>query len=109
MRVVALVPDLMFGSRVGELLRGAGYDVVGAASADAVRDQAVAADVIVVDLADAPEGEALGALDTPLIGIHRHTDPESRERALAAGFDLVVPRSRFVREGAELVAGLAGR
>jgi hypothetical protein len=101
-RVVAYVPELMFGSRVAELLRGAGHEVTGAA-----REQSAAADVVVVDLAEAPDGEGLGALDVPLLGIHRHTDPESRERALAAGFDLVVPRSRFVREGAELVTRLA--
>jgi hypothetical protein len=29
-----------------------------------------------------------------------------RDRALAAGFDLVVPRSRMAREGPQLVAGL---
>jgi hypothetical protein len=92
---------------VAELLRQGGHEVVGAAAADAVRAQAPSADVVVVDLAEAPDGESLGALDVPLLGIHRHTDPESRERALAAGFDLVVPRSRFVREGSELVDGLA--
>ena len=30
-----------------------------------------------------------------------------RDRALAAGFDLVVPRSRMAREGAQLVEGLS--
>ena len=34
---------------------------------------------------------------------YSHVDVEVRERALAAGFDLVVPRSRMNREGAELV------
>jgi hypothetical protein len=32
-----------------------------------------------------------------------------RDRALAAGFDLVVPRSRMAREGAQLVAGLIAK
>jgi hypothetical protein len=32
-----------------------------------------------------------------------------RERALAAGFDQVVPRSRMAREGAELVTRLTGQ
>jgi hypothetical protein len=33
-------------------------------------------------------------------------EPEVRERALAAGFDLVVPRSRMAREGPQLVEAL---
>ena len=37
-----------------------------------------------------------------------HVDTEVGERARAAGFDLVVPRSRMAREGAQLVARLAG-
>jgi hypothetical protein len=32
-------------------------------------------------------------------------EPEVRERALAAGFDQVVPRSRMAREGGQLVEG----
>jgi hypothetical protein len=35
--------------------------------------------------------------------------PEVRERALHAGFDLVVPRSRMAREGAQLADGLLTR
>jgi hypothetical protein len=35
-------------------------------------------------------------------------DTLARERAEQAGFDLVVPRSRMAREGAALVARIAG-
>jgi hypothetical protein len=34
---------------------------------------------------------------------------ETRERAEAAGFDLVVPRSRMAREGGALISGLGAR
>jgi hypothetical protein len=34
-------------------------------------------------------------------------DARARERAEQAGFDLVVPRSRMAREGADLVTRLA--
>ena len=44
-----------------------------------------------------------------LLGVFAHTQPEVRERALAAGFDLVVPRSRMVREGADLISRIAPR
>jgi hypothetical protein len=44
-----------------------------------------------------------------LLGVFAHTQPEVRDRALAAGFDLVVPRSRMVREGADLISRIAPR
>jgi hypothetical protein len=37
------------------------------------------------------------------LGFYAHVDTPVRERAQRAGFDLVVPRSRMAREGAELV------
>ena len=46
----------------------------------------------------------LGATRT--LAFYSHVDVEVRERAIAAGFDLVVPRSRMNREGAELVTRL---
>jgi hypothetical protein len=111
-RVVALVPDLLFGSKVQAALAGAGHEVslVGT-PADAIA-RSGAADVVVIDLAtDAFDGPALvaggdlGAART--LGFYSHVDVVTRERAEQAGFDLVVPRSRMNREGADLVARLA--
>ena len=42
-----------------------------------------------------------------VLGFFAHVEPEVRERALAAGFDQVVPRSRMHREGPALVAALS--
>jgi hypothetical protein len=42
------------------------------------------------------------------LAIYSHVDTEARQRALDAGFDLVIPRSRMAREGPQLVARLAG-
>jgi hypothetical protein len=107
-RVAALIPDLLFGSKVQGALRAAGHEVelvAGGADPGAV-------DVLVVDLtADGVDPAALvrglpdGAVRT--LGFFAHVQPEVRERALAAGFDQVVPRSRMAREGPELVARLA--
>jgi hypothetical protein len=44
--------------------------------------------------------------DVRTLGFFAHVQPEVRDRALAAGFDQVVPRSRMAREGAELVGRL---
>ncbi len=114
-RVVALVPDLLFGSKVVSMLEAAGHEVTLTAREDEARAEAEFADVLVVDLTtDAVDGTTLvdsmtagGELHgRKTIGFYSHVEPEVRERAQAAGFDLVVPRSRMNREGAALVAGL---
>jgi len=116
-RVVALVPDLMFGSRVLAMLRGAGHDVLLCADEPQARIATAGADVLVADLSSGVgDGAALvesmraaGDLDgVATLAVYSHVDVQTRARAQAAGFDLVVPRSRMVREGAELVDGLAG-
>lgn len=116
-RVVALIPDLLFGSNVQGQLTAGGHDVVLVAPASVADALASPADVLVVDLtSDAAlriaevhglaEGGALESVKT--LGFFAHVEPDVREAALAAGFDLVVPRSRMNREGADLVTRLAG-
>jgi CheY-like chemotaxis protein len=115
-RVLALVPDLLFGSRVQAALHAAGDDVE--LLSDPAALKARLADpspgtVVVIDLADGAldgvmaleqlrEEDLLG--DTPALGFYSHVDVQTRERAQGAGFALVVPRSRMAREPAELVA-----
>jgi DNA-binding NarL/FixJ family response regulator len=121
-RVLALSGDLLFGSRVQGALALAGHDVELIADEARLRERlsdpgAAAADVLIVDLTDAERdgaatvrslsaGGALGRTRT--LGFYSHVDAQARERAERADFDLVVPRSRMAREGAELVAGLVG-
>ncbi len=116
-RVVALVPDLLFGSKVQAALTGAGHEVRLVSAAGDARAALAEADVLVVDLAtDAIDGPALVAAltaedalgDVRTLGFYSHVDVATRERAEQAGFDLVVPRSRMNREGAALVTRLAG-
>ena len=116
-RVVALVPDLLFGSKIHASLAAAGHDVVLTGVEADARAQAPSADVFVVDLASGTvEGSQLvesmratGELGgTRTLAFYSHVDVEVRERAISAGFDLVVPRSRMNREGADLVTRLAG-
>jgi hypothetical protein len=52
-------------------------------------------------------GRELGGV--PTLGFYAHVDQETRRRAENAGFDLVVPRSRIAREGAELAETLLSR
>jgi CheY-like chemotaxis protein len=121
-RVVALVPDLLFGSQVQGMLAAVGHEVELVGDERRVRDRLgnaaePAVDVLVVDLTnEALDGPALvealareRALgQTHTLGFYAHVDVSVRERAEEAGFDLVVPRSRMAREGAQLVASLAG-
>jgi DNA-binding NarL/FixJ family response regulator len=111
-RVVAVFDDLLLGSNVLGMLRAAGHDAVLAGGADVHPE---GADVLIVDLAagtfDGVEmvesltaaGELPG---TRLLGVYSHVDADTRKRAHAAGFDLVVPRSRMAREGSTLVERL---
>jgi hypothetical protein len=110
-RVVAYVPDLLFGSNVLGALNSAGHDATLTATLDDGLDQA---DVLVVDLtADADERieqvRSRRPAGVPTLAFYSHVETEVREQAEAAGFDLVVPRSRMAREGAALVTRLAQR
>jgi DNA-binding NarL/FixJ family response regulator len=120
-RVVTFTADLLFGSRVQGSLAAAGDDVQLVTDRESLREAVQGGsdsvpEVLVVDLTDAAlrgadEVRALGdagALSrTRTLGFYSHVEAEARERAQRAGFDLVVPRSRMAREGAELVARLA--
>jgi CheY-like chemotaxis protein len=125
-RILALVPDLLFGSRVHGALAAAGYEVELVANQQSLRERLVggaglvvdAPAVLLVDLTNPDlDGPALveslsadGTLTqmTRTLGFYAHVDPAARERAERAGFDLVVPRSRMARESPQLVERLAG-
>jgi DNA-binding NarL/FixJ family response regulator len=120
-RALALVDDLLFGSRLQAMLAGAGHEIelipqragLERRLAQLPREGAT---VLIIDLTDVDLGgvelvEALARDGRPptvrTLGYYAHVDASTRERAERAGFDRVVPRSRMAREGAELVASLA--
>ena len=112
-RVVAVFDDLLLGSNVLGMLRAGGYEA-SLSGADAHPDGAAA---LIVDLgSEGLDGVALverlradGALaGTATLGVYSHVHHDVKLRAEAAGFDLVVPRSRMAREGAALVERLLG-
>ena len=107
-RVVAFVPDLLFGSKVQGMLAAAGHEVDLVSTADAARERVSGASVVVIDLtAGEPDVDGIvGAV--PSLAFYSHVDTEVRARAEEAGYDLVVPRSRMAREGADLVGRLVG-
>ena len=103
-RVVALVGDLMLASRVEATLAGAGHEVILDSGREGPRPSADA-DLIVADVGEVDPASVV-KLGKPVLGFYRHTEPQQRRRAEAAGVDLVVPRSRLARELPELVERL---
>ncbi len=108
-RVLAFVPDLLFGSNVVGALRAAGHEVELVGSLVAAGVEGV--EVLVVDLTvDAAERvELVRAARRPglrTLAFYSHVEAEVRALAERGGLDLVVPRSRMAREGAALVARL---
>jgi DNA-binding NarL/FixJ family response regulator len=111
-RVIAVFDDLLLGSNVQGMLRAAGHEAQLGGPAQVATAEA---DVLVVDLASAGfDGIALverlrdaGELErVRTLGVYSHVHHDVKLRAEAAGFDLVVPRSRMAREGAALVERL---
>jgi DNA-binding response OmpR family regulator len=118
-RVLALVPDLLFGSRIQGALTAAGHEVELITDErrlrDRLKDPPTAPTVLLVDLTseDLQGARIVRSLSDEgklahvrTLGFYSHVDVPARERAEQAGFDQVVPRSRMAREGPELLARL---
>lgn len=109
--VAALTEDLLFGSSVVSLLAAAGHQTV--LIGDVSQLEPGTAEVLVVDLT-ANARERVARIDATNIGgmrriaVYAHVEADVRRLAEEAGFDLVVPRSRFSREGGALVSRVAG-
>jgi hypothetical protein len=105
-RILAVAPDLMFASRIEATLGAAGHSVELTGSIGEAADLD-AAELLVVDL-DREPVEGVVGLGVPVLGFYAHLNTETRESAVAAGVDLVVPRSRMAREMPDLVVRLLG-
>ena len=110
-RVVALAPDLFFGSKIMETLGAAGHDVEMCATVAEVEAHVGESDLVIVDLhTEGLDPAQLSARlgGKPLLGFYSHIDVDTRAQAEQAGFHLVVPRSRMARDMPGLVASLLG-
>jgi hypothetical protein len=98
-RIALLCPDLLFGSKLQGALRAAGHEPV------APGDDA---ELLVVDLTDDVDAriEASKSAGLPRLAFYSHVEQDVRQRAEAAGFERVVPRSRMAREAAALVESM---
>jgi hypothetical protein len=104
-RIVVIAPELLLGTKVSETLTAVGHEVtLSPSAAEAPLDEA---DLLVADL-ERTQPDALVGLGMPVLGYYPHTDVELRKTAEAAAVDLIVPRSKLVREMPQLVEQLLG-
>jgi hypothetical protein len=112
-RVVAFIPDLLFGSNVLGALQGAGHETVLVSDAEALRRELPGAQALIVDLTTDAGERIEQVAGTPHAGVktlafYSHVETDVRTRGEGAGFDLVIPRSRMAREGASVLTRLLG-
>lgn len=116
-RVLAAVDDLFFAAKIRATAEHFGVEVVFPRSLEALGEaaRADAPALVIVDLhlrsydpfAVARRFKADVALhgEAPLVGFFSHVQVELQSRALAAGFDRVLPRSAFTKRLPEILRG----
>jgi hypothetical protein len=103
-RVVAFIPDLLFGSSVISALSAAGHEPVLASDEQSLRHGLSDAQALIIDLTfDVPERIKLVDSVRPAgiksLAFYSHVEADVRDLGREAGFDAVIPRSRMAREG----------
>ena len=115
-RVLAAVDDIFFAAKIRAAAESLGVAYGSARDAAAAVESARSnpPSVVVADLhatrcdpfALAESFKSDPALaGVPLVGFFSHVQTELRERALAAGFDRVLPRSAFVQQLPQILRG----
>jgi CheY-like chemotaxis protein len=111
--VYAVIPDLLFATRVTETARSAGIELVHVPLAElTTRVGERRPDRVIVDLTLPDAAATIGSLraqpglaNLPIVGFYPHVDDALRRSALAAGATHVLPRSAFTTKLAEVLAG----
>jgi CheY-like chemotaxis protein len=111
--VIAVIPDLLFATRITETARAAGIELLHVSLADlAARVAERWPDRVVLDLTVPEAAPAIAALratpglgDLSIVGFYPHVDDALRRAALAAGATHVLPRSAFTTKLAEVLTG----
>jgi CheY-like chemotaxis protein len=112
--ILALVDDLFFTTKIGATAKNCGIPVEIVKTKEALieRVRVGPADLIIVDLNGRTTNpvEAIQALKSdpelrsrPILAFLSHVQVELKERALAAGCDVVIPRSLFSQRLAEIL------
>ena len=111
-RVIALIDDLMFLSRVREAARGLDLEIK--ALRQAPSEDARDARLVLVDLDRFGDPELLSRVlsvsgERPVVGFLSHVHADRARQAREAGCTRVLARSAFVQELPALLSAAAGR
>ncbi len=115
-RVLIAVDDIFFASKIRAAAESLGveFDAARGVEAAIAKARATRPSVVVADLhSERCDPVALAHAfkddeqlrDVPLVGFFSHVRTELRDRALAAGYSQVLPRSAFVARLREIVGG----
>lgn len=112
--IILITRDLFFGSKVSGTAQALGLSVTTCAALDRLREllQDVAVSGIILDLSsDIPPADITTAIPDgrpiPRLAFGPHVENQRLESARAAGFEQVLPRSRFSAELPQLLRDLS--
>ena len=109
-RVVAIIPDLFFATKVSATARAGGVALELAPPQHAAEQVRLSPPALVLIDLHAPGAVALvaalklAAPGVPVVGFYSHVETALRRDALAAGADAALPRSQFVHKLPGLLA-----
>jgi len=106
-RVVAVVDDMFFASKIRAVAEAVGVEISFPRNKEALIEKAREAPLIVVDLHNQrfdPMDVATELQGIPIVSFFSHVETELQRKAVAAGFDQVLPRSAFVRDLPKILA-----
>jgi hypothetical protein len=98
---------MFFASKIRAVAEAVGVEISFPRTKESVIEKARQADLVIVDL----QGQRIDPLSLPtalpgvrLIGFLSHVEVELQRKALAAGYDQVMPRSVFSRDLAQILS-----
>jgi CheY-like chemotaxis protein len=99
--VIVVVDDMFFASKIRAVAEAVGVEISFPRNKEVLIEKAREARLVLVDLHNQkidPIEIAPQLSGVKLIGFFSHVETELRQKALAAGYDEVIPRSVFARD-----------
>jgi hypothetical protein len=107
MKVLAVVDDMFFASKIRAVAEAVGVEISFPRTKESLIEKAHEANLVIVDL----HNQKIDPLTLPaelgevrLLGFFSHVEVELQKKALAAGYDQVIPRSVFARDLPQILA-----
>ena len=104
--MLAVVDDMFFKAKIRAVAEAVGAQISFPRTKEALLEKAQQADLVIVDL----QNQKIDPLSLPaelgavrLLGFFSHVEVELQRRAVAAGYEQVMPRSVFARDLAQIL------